>query len=108
MLDPYVIYFCSSSAFASSTCTRDWIEISSSSEVCSDKGILHNRYCGLTFGTNIESDTDQDFNTQSSLDTILSRPKRTVCGEFSPNGTEIHCKYLLSIYPLNKTLHVNC
>ena len=77
----YVIYKWFPSTLASSTCTRDWIEIYSSNEVCSDTGNLHNRYCGLTFGANIASDTDQDFNSESTLSKIMSRPQRTVCGK---------------------------
>jgi len=68
----------STSTFATSTCTRDWIEIYSSNGVCSESGIFQNRYCGLNFGYDY-SDTDQEVSSPSTLDEILSRPQRTVC-----------------------------
>jgi len=72
-------FYNSTSTLASSTCTRDWIEIEGSSEACTERGNLYSRYCGLTFGTNIASDTDQNFNTTTPLSEIFSMPQRTVC-----------------------------
>jgi len=44
---------------ASSTCTRDWIEINDSSEECNGN-LQYNKYCGFIFSTEIASETDQE------------------------------------------------
>merc|ERR1740122_408806 len=77
---------------ASSTCTRDWIEISASSEECN--GNQHfNRYCGFRLSTEIASDRTLDKDppytkcTNGKMDTLPSlseldlenRRHRTIC-----------------------------
>ena len=62
---------------------RDWIEIEGSNEVCSDTGILFNRFCGFTFGGGFTSDNDENFiNLPSELSEILNRPQRKICGKY--------------------------
>jgi len=64
---------------ASSTCTRDWIEINDSSEECNGN-LQYNKYCGFIFSTDIASETDQDLNNNNQdLSEILKRPHRTIC-----------------------------
>jgi len=79
---------------ASSTCTRDWIEINDSSEECNGN-LQYNKYCGFTFSTEIASETDQIFQSEGDdegepyfpvdqdtlqpLSEILNRPHRTIC-----------------------------
>jgi len=65
-------------ALASSTCTRDFIEIEGSSEQC-EGGTISSRYCGFRFGTEIASDTDEDFAINEPLENILARPHKTIC-----------------------------
>ena len=65
-----MVFFCS-----------DFIEIEGSSEQC-DGGTVASRYCGFTFGTEITSDTDEDFATEEALENILARPHQTICGKF--------------------------
>ena len=67
---------------ASSTCTRDWIEIDASNEVCSETGIFYNKFCGFTFGTGFTSDNDQNLGVSSDISDILQRPHRKICGKY--------------------------
>ena len=67
---------------ASSTCTRDWIEIDASNEVCSETGIFYNKFCGFTFGTGFTSDNDQNLVVSSDISDILKRPHRKICGKY--------------------------
>merc|ERR1712008_350081 len=84
---------------ASSTCTRDWIEINDSSEECNGN-LQYNKYCGFTFSTEIASETDQIFQSEGDddgepyfpvdqdtlqpLSEILNRPHRTICDCTTP------------------------
>ena len=73
--------FAETTNLASSTCTRDWIEIDASNEVCSETGIFYNKFCGFTFGTGFTSGNDQNLVVSSDISDILKRPHRKICGK---------------------------
>ena len=60
-------------ALATSSCTKDFIEIESSAEICYSP-ITYTRFCGFTLSTALGANTEED---------ARSRSDNTICGESS-------------------------
>ena len=58
-------------ALATSSCTKDFIEIESSAEICNSP-ITYNRFCGFTLSTALGANTEE---------AARSRSDNTICGE---------------------------
>ena len=58
-------------ALATSSCTKDFIEIESSAEICYSP-ITYNRFCGFTLSTALGADTEEAARSGSD---------NTICGE---------------------------
>ena len=85
-------------ALATSSCTKDFIEIESSAEICYSP-ITYTRYCGFTLSTALGANTEEAARSGSD---------NTICGESTSLLVQIQvafCKFFLIGMLLNKTCY---